>query len=92
MLLQVKRKVVLGIGVLSLGVLAVACSGAPQRNSTTGGFRASIGGFSMQLPEVKLPFVSSSPMPAQSQTVTTTQGTLQGAVHTGEGCPIALPQ
>ena len=91
MLLNVKRKVVLGIGVMSIGVLAVACSGAPQLSSTAGGVQASIGGFSMQLPEIKLPFVSSSPQPVQAQTVTTTQGTLQGAVHTGEACPIALP-
>ena len=92
MLLNVRRKVVFGIGVMSLGVLAVACSGAPQLSSTAGGFQASIGGFSMQVPEVKLPFVSSSPAPGQSQTVTTTQGTLQGVVHSGEACPIALPQ
>jgi hypothetical protein len=89
---EVRRKVVLGFGILAVGILAVACSGAPQLTSTPGGFQASVGGFSVRLPDVTLPFVSSSPKPANSQTTTTTQSAVQGAVQSGEGCPIALPQ
>jgi hypothetical protein len=89
---EVRRKVALGFGILAVGVLVVACAGVPRISSTPGGFQAAVGGFSVRLPEVTLPFVSSSPKPVISQTTTTTQSTVQGAVHSGEGCPIALPQ
>ncbi len=89
---QIRRKVGVGIGVIAVGMLAVACSGAPQISSTPAGYQASVGGFSVRLPGVTLPFVTSSPKPANAQTTTTMQSTLQGAVHSGEGCPIALPQ
>jgi hypothetical protein len=89
---EVRRKFVLGFGILAVGVLAVACSGAPAITSTRGGYQASVGGLSVRLPDVTLPFVSSSPKPANSQTTTTTQSAIQSTVHGGEGCPIALPQ
>jgi hypothetical protein len=92
MLQRVKRKVALGIGVLAVGVLAVACSGAPQFGSTTAGFQASVGGFSFQLPSLTLPFVSPGPKQANPQAVTTAHSTSQGASFTGGGCPLDLPQ
>jgi hypothetical protein len=92
MLQGVRRKILLRFGILAVGVLAVACAGAPQVNATTGGFQASVGSISMRLPALTLPLVSPSPKPVNSQTMTSTQSTLQGAVHSGEGCPIALPQ
>jgi hypothetical protein len=89
---DVRRKIVLGFGILAISVLAAACTGAPQLTSTSSGFQASVGGFSVRLPDVPLPFVSSSQKPVNSPTTATTQDTVQGAVHSGEGCPIALPQ
>jgi hypothetical protein len=92
MLQQAKRKVVLGIGVLAVAVLAVACSVAPQFDSTSAGFQASVGGVSFRLPTVTLPFVSPGPKQANPQVVTTAHSTSQGASYTDGGCPLDLPQ
>lgn len=86
MLRQLKRKVVLALGMIAISAVAVACAGSPQVVSTTDGFQATIGGLSFRTPALTLPFAQ--PAPAQA----TTQSALQGAVHSGEACPIALPQ
>jgi hypothetical protein len=92
MLRPIKRKVVVGIGVLAIGVLAVACAGSPGLGARTPRLHASIGGFTVELPSVTLPFMSPASQPATSQTTTTTQSSVQDVTHSGEGCPIALPQ
>ncbi len=88
----VKRKAIVGIGVTALALLAVACTGATQVSSTTGGFQASVGGVSFALPSTSLPLASPLLRPATTTTTDSKKDELVGAVHSGEGCPIALPQ
>jgi hypothetical protein len=92
MLRDIRRKIALGLGIVTVSLLAVACAGATQFSSTTGGIQASVGGFSVRLPGVVLPFVSAAPKPATAQTTTTIQSSIQDVTYSGEGCPIALPQ
>jgi hypothetical protein len=92
MVLWTKRKAIVGIGVTAIGLLAVACSGAPQVSATMGGFQASIGGLSLELPSPSIPLVSPLLKPATTTTTASKKDELIGAVHSGEGCPLALPQ
>lgn len=92
MLREIKRKAIVGIGVAAIGVLAVACSGTPQVSSTMGGFQASVGGFSFVVPSPAIPLISPASKPATATTTVSKKDELIGAVHSGEGCPLNLPQ
>jgi hypothetical protein len=87
---HLRRGVAVALGIVGIGVLAVACAGSPGIGSASPPGRATIGGFTFQVPA--LPIRVPLPGTAQAPQQTTSQATLQGATHSGEGCPIALPQ
>ncbi len=92
MSLSVPRKVLVGASVAAISVLAVACSGVPQLSATTAGMRATLGGMSIHVPALPFSFRAPAMGQPEAKPATTTQSTLQGATHSGEGCPLALPQ
>jgi hypothetical protein len=88
---HVHRGVLVGIGIAGAGLIAVACATAPGIGSASGPGRAVVGGFSFQVPVLPNRVTWPGSVNATSTTAQS-QSTLQGATHSGEGCPIALPQ
>ena len=89
---HIRRGAAAAVGLVAVGLLAVACATAPGLGAASPTGRVGIGGFSFQVPA--LPFRVGVPgsVPATQQTTAQSQATLQGATHSGEGCPIALPE
>jgi hypothetical protein len=86
----IRRQVIVAVGVVAIGVLAVACSGgatiAPGPGGTT-----TFAGFSFQVPTVTLPLAGPAlTRPAMATTQTQAQEQVQGVTHSGAGCPLSL--
>ena len=90
MLRQIRRNVVVGVGIAAIGVLGVACSGVPSIGATPAQFQTPVGGVSVPVPSGLVPFLA--PVLPQLMTQTTSKAIQIEAVHGVEGCPIALPQ
>jgi len=87
---QIRRKVAIAVGVVAIGVLAVACSGGATIMPGPGG-TTTIAGFSLQVPPVTLPLVGPVlTVPATTTTQTRAQTQAQGVTHSGAGCPLSL--
>ena len=92
MLQQLKRNVVLGIGVAALSVLGVACAGAPSFGATPAQFQTPVGGVTVPVPTGLVPFLAPVLPQIMTQTQTTSKASQIEAVHGVEGCPLQLPQ
>ena len=92
MVKQIRRRVTIAVGVVAIGILAVACSGGAAISPGPGG-TTTLAGFSFQVPTVTLPVVGpvlTSPAMTTTQTQTQAQEQVQGVTHSGAGCPLSL--
>jgi hypothetical protein len=88
MLRTIRRRVAVGLGIVAVGALAVACSGGvPRFGSPVIAGPVHLAGYSIQLPPLASPFDKAT-MSSQTQA----QVNAAASVHANpEGCPLALP-
>jgi hypothetical protein len=87
----VRRRFVVGVGVVAVGILGVACSGNPGLHPVSTRVQGVLGHVSIQVPFSSKPITIMAPGQDNQSTMAQNQTSLQGSTHSGEAWPIALP-